>query len=81
MHDKGLSHATIQVRIAPVISFLELNDIVLNRKKLIKFIGENNKTVKDEAYTHSDLLKMCEQATFTTKLIILIYSSTGIRRL
>ena len=41
-------------------------------------MGENKKTIKDEAYTHDDLQKMFQQASFRTKALISIYSSTGI---
>ena len=80
MRNKNLSHGTIQVRIAPVVSFLLINDIVINQKKLRKFTGENKKTIKDEAYTHEDLLKMFKHASFRARLIIAIFSSTGIRK-
>ena len=80
MRSKNLSHATIQVRIAPVVSFLLINDIVINQKKLRKFTGENKKTIRDEAYTHDDLLKMFKHASFRARLIIAIFSSTGIRK-
>ena len=43
-------------------------------------MGENTRTVKDEAYSRDDLLKMFQHATFRTKVIISIYSSTGIRK-
>ena len=33
-----------------------------------------------EAYTHEDLVKMFQHASFRTKLLISIYSSTGIRK-
>lgn len=80
MRNKNLSHGTIQVRIAPVVSFLLINDIVINQKKLRKFTGENKKTIRDEAYTHEDLLKMFKHASFRARLIIAIFSSTGIRK-
>jgi integrase len=80
MRDKGLSHSTISGRISAVTSFLQLNDIITNHKKLHKFMGENNKTVKDEAYSREDLLKMCQHTTFRTRVVIAIYSSTGIRK-
>ena len=43
-------------------------------------MGEQMKTIKDEAYSRDDLLKMFQHATFRTKVIISIYSSTGIRK-
>ena len=80
MREQGLSSAYLKGRIYSIISFLELNDVLINKKKINRFYPEDSKTVRDEAYTHEDLLKMFEQATFRTKLIISIYSSTGIRK-
>jgi integrase len=80
MRDNGLSYSSIYGRIAAIFSFLDLNDISINQKKVKKFYGEHNKTIKDEAYTREDLQRMFEQASFRVKLIIAIYSSTGIRK-
>jgi integrase len=80
MRQKNLSHGTINVRVAPIVSFLLINDVLINTRKLRKFTGENVKTVKDEAYTRQDLQNMFELSTLRNKLIIAIYSSTGIRK-
>jgi integrase len=80
MREKGLAYQTILGRLSAVTAFLEVNDVTVNHKKLKRFMGENNKTIRDEAYTREDLSKMFEQATFRTRLIISIYSSTGIRK-
>lgn len=79
MRDKGLSHSSIKVRLAAINSFLLL-DFTLNVRKIKKFMGEDVKTIKDEAYTREDIQRMFQEATFRTRVIISIYSSTGIRR-
>jgi integrase len=80
MREEGCSFNYIKLRIAPIISFLELNDIAINRKKIAKFYPEAVKTIKDEAYTREDIQKMLQYAPFRTKAIILTYASTGIRK-
>ena len=80
MRDKGLSHSSINGRLAAINSFLLLNDFTLNIRKIKRFIGEDIKTIKDEAYTREDLQRMFQHASFRTKVIISIYSSTGIRK-
>jgi len=80
MRNNDFSYSYINNRLAAITSFLSLNDISINRKKLSKFLGEQKKTVKDQAYTHVDLTKMFQHATFRTRLLIAIYSSTGIRQ-
>ena len=80
MREKGLSHSSISGRLTAISSFLLLNDFSVNTKKIKKFMGEQVKTVKDEAYTREDLQKMFEYATPRTRVIIAIFSSTGIRK-
>ena len=80
MRDNDLSYSSINGRLAVIFSFLDLNDVTINHKKLNRFVGEHVKTIRDEAYTHADLNKMFEYASFRIKLIISIYSSTGIRK-
>jgi integrase len=80
MRERNLSYASITSRLAPIATFLTLNDVIVNKKKLKRFMGEDNRTIKDEAYTHEDLSKMFQHASFRTKLLIAIYSSTGIRK-
>ena len=60
MRDKGLSSSTVSCRLTGVLSFLDVNDIMINHKKLKRFMGESKKTVRDEAYSHQDLVKMFE---------------------
>lgn len=80
LRDRKLSHNYIKARISPVITFLEINDIFVNKKKIARYYGEQKKTVKDHAYTHEDIEKMLSMASLRQKVIILIYSSTGIRK-
>lgn len=80
MREKKLSHSSISGRLAAISSFLSLNDLSVNTKKIKRFMGEQVKTVKDEAYTREDLQTMFEHSPFRTRLIIAIFSSTGIRK-
>ena len=80
MRDRKLSYSSIKGRMSPIIAFLEHSDITINKRKIKKYYGEERKTVKDSAYTTEDIQKMLSQAKLRTKVIILIYSSTGIRR-
>jgi integrase len=80
MRDRKLSNSSIKGRISPLIVFLELNDILVNKRKIKKYYGEEKKTVRDEAYTTEDIAKMLSVAKLRVKVMILVYSSTGIRR-
>src|SRR5437867_3775744 len=80
MRDKKLSYSSIKGRMSPIITFLELNDILVNKKKIKRFYGEEKKSVRDEAYSRENIEKMLSQAKLRVKVMILVYSSTGIRR-
>ena len=80
MRKQNLSYNYIKSRISPIIVFLELNDVTVNKKKIARFYPENIKTIEDEAYTRVDIQKMLQYASYRVKVIILIYSSTGIRK-
>lgn len=70
MRDKGLSHGYLTARVAPILSYLELNDITINRKKLRKFFGEAIKTVKDEAYTREEIQKCSSLPSLGVDLLL-----------
>ncbi|HJR84981.1 MAG TPA: tyrosine-type recombinase/integrase [Nitrososphaeraceae archaeon] len=80
MRDKSLSSSSITGRLAPIFSILELNDVIVNKRRILKFVGERTRIVKDLAYTIEDIEKMVNISKPRTRLIILIYASTGIRR-
>ena len=70
MRDKGLSHGYLTARVALILSYLELNDITINRKKLRKFFGEAIKTVKDEAYTREEIQKCSSLPSLGVDLLL-----------
>lgn len=47
----GVAYATIQVLIAPIFTFYQLNDVVLNRTKVHRYLGEYKRVVRDKAYS------------------------------
>ena len=80
MRDNNLSSSSIKGRISPILTFLQLNDVVVNKKKIVRYYGEQKKTVKDLAYTNGDIQKMLAKSKPRTNVMILIYASTGIRK-
>jgi len=80
MRNIGLAHGSIKNRASVIITFLELNDILVNKRKIARFYGEEKKTVKDFSYSIEDIQKMLSRASFRVKTMILFYSSTGIRK-
>jgi integrase len=77
-HD-GLSHATMKYLVAPIFTFYQLNDVVLNRKKVNRYFGEYKKVMKDKAYTTEQIGQALQNADQRTRCTILLLASTGCR--
>ncbi|MGN6630256.1 MAG: hypothetical protein ACTHKJ_10365, partial [Candidatus Nitrosocosmicus sp.] len=79
MRKNDFSFSTISVYVSALYHFFSINDIILNRKKMSKFIGEQNNKYEYRSYTReeiSDLLSLCDERG---KVIVLLMASTGIR--
>lgn len=59
-YKEKLSYSTINTRLAAIYLFYEMNDIVLNRKKINRYLGEHVKTIKDRAYTREEIKKIID---------------------
>lgn len=51
LRNSGVAYSTIKSLIAPIFTFYQLNDVTLNRKKVMCYTGEYRKVVKDKAYS------------------------------
>jgi alpha-galactosidase/6-phospho-beta-glucosidase family protein len=56
-------HSSINTMIAGINYFFFINDIVLNKKKISRYMGEHVKTVKNRAYTNEEIKKYLNVAT------------------
>lgn len=74
-----LSPATIHSYLAAIKRFYDMNDVVLNWKKIKAYQGEFYRVVDDEAYTHEQIQLLVDNASMRDKAIILLMASTGIR--
>lgn len=74
-----LSPATIHSYLAAIKRFYDMNDIVLNWKKIKAYQGEFYRVVDDEAYTHEQIKLLVDNANMRDKAIILLMASTGMR--
>jgi integrase len=79
LRNSGVSYATIQFLVAPIFTFYQLNDVILNRKKVSRYLGEYKRVVKDGAYTTEQIQQMLQTADIRMRVIILILASTGAR--
>jgi integrase len=79
LRKNGIAYASIEFYVAPVFTFYQLNDVVLNRKKISRYYGEYKRVAKDEAYTTLQIQQMLQNADQRMRMIILLLSSTAAR--
>jgi integrase len=78
---RKISEAYLNLMIASLRHFYNMNDVLLNWKKLSKFrfIMEADSQKKDRAYTHEDIQKMLSVASTKIKAMVLLLASSGMR--
>jgi integrase len=74
-----ITSGTASISIPPVKLFCEMNDIVLNWKKINKLLPHGNDNAADEAYTREQIKKMLEFSDLRAKISILFMASSGMR--
>jgi hypothetical protein len=79
IQNNELKAATTQTMIAPIRLFCEMNDIILNWKKINKLLPRIDKNAEDEAYTREQIKMMLEYSDLRTKVLILFMASSGMR--
>jgi integrase len=77
--DKHLSHNSIRGAMNPILHFFEMNDIVLNKRKISKFVPADENSKEDKAYTHEEIQKLLAASDERFKCVILLMASTGMR--
>src|SRR5206468_1993378 len=74
-----LKTATSQIMVPPIKLLCEMNDIILNWKKISRLLPRVEKNAKDEAYSREQIKKMLEYSDLRTKIPILFMASSGMR--
>ena len=59
--------------------FYEMNDVILNWKKISQYIGEYQRVIKDRAYNHDEIKTLVDAADIRMKVILLLMASSGMR--
>jgi hypothetical protein len=65
--------------IPPIKLLCEMNDIILNWRKINKLMPHGNDNAADEAYTREQIKKMLEYSDLRAKIPILFMASSGMR--
>ena len=73
------AYSTRNVNCSAIITFYAMNDIILNKKKLYRYLGESTRAHKDRAYTTEEIHTLWESADLRLKAIILLFASSGLR--
>ena len=75
----GVSYAFMKHAVAPIFTFYQLKDILLNRKKIARYFGECKRVTKDKAYNTEQIQQALATADHRMRMIILLLASTGCR--
>jgi integrase len=75
----SLRYATRSQYLAAIMTFYDLNDIALSKKKIYRYLGEEERPLENRGYDTEEISKMLETCDERTKAIILVLASTGIR--
>lgn len=79
LRDKGYSYSSISGKLAAIFLFYDMNDIILNKKKISRYVGEHEKTVNDRAYTREEIRKIIDACDLKYKVVVLLMACTGCR--
>jgi integrase len=79
MKNAGKSYFAIHNYLSCIISFYKINDIILNTKKISKFLPARKIQRKDNGYTHEEVDSLLQIADERFRALILLLSSPGMR--
>ena len=75
-----ITYNTRHTYLAAILTFYEINDIPIRRKRIARFLGqESTRKNKDRAYTTEEIRKMLEHADIRSKVLVLLLASSGMR--
>jgi integrase len=61
------------------MTFYDLNEVILNKKKIYRYLGEEERPIENRGYTTEEIAKMLEVCDERVKALILFLASTGVR--
>ena len=74
-----LSRGSIQADCGAIYHFCEMNDIILNKKKISRFFPPDESTHDDRLYTAEEMQHILSECNKREKVIILLMVSAGMR--
>jgi len=79
LREKGLATSSISTMLNAIYHFYQMNDLVLNIKKINSFIGESTLKTVDRAYNYNEIQNLLNVSDLRWKCIILLMASSGCR--
>jgi integrase len=77
---KTASYGTRHTYMFALLTFYEINDVNLRKKRIARFLGqESTRKNKDRAYSIEEIRKMLSHADIRSKALVLLLASSGIR--
>lgn len=77
--EKKYSRGTVNNRIAPILYFLDNNDIELNRRMIRRYYPSDESTHDDRPYSLEEIQQILSVCDLRGKAIILLLASSGVR--
>lgn len=77
--DENLTCSSTLMFLSAVNHFFSINDVIINRKKIKKFIGEQTNKYDFRPYTIEEISKLLQICDERDKAIVLLFASTGMR--
>jgi hypothetical protein len=65
--------------IPPIKLLCEMNDIILNWRKISRLLPRGDRNASDDAYTREQIKRMLQHSDLRAKIAILFMSSGGMR--
>ncbi|MDR4491755.1 MAG: hypothetical protein R2685_12765 [Candidatus Nitrosocosmicus sp.] len=76
---ENLSYSSLSLFLAAMYHFFTVNDVLINRKKISKFIGEHENKQEYRPYTVEEISKLLSLQDERGRVCILLMASTGMR--
>jgi integrase len=75
----SLRYPTRSQYVSAIITFYDLNEVILNRKKIYRYLGEEERAIENRGYNTEEIRKMLEVSDEKVRAILLLLASTGMR--
>jgi len=77
--EDGLSSSSTKLFLAALVHFFSINDVMINRKKISKFLGDSENKYEYRSYTIDEISKILSVQDERGKAAVLLLASTGMR--